>query len=572
MTAAALALCRRARGTGAAWDWNGAPALGALLVGGADAGAFLQAQLTSDVAALGSGTGQLSARLDRKGALVAWFSLHRLPEQGQPFPAYLVLLPRAEIPRLADDLGRYVIAEDVLLEDVSAEFDGVVVQGPEAADRLAGLDEFGVRVEAAGWTIARSFTGDPGWLRLVPRGERLDVPFPSGGADPDHPEARDLAWHWLRVEAGWPLVGVDLPAGARVLPQTGLEDRVVSTTKGCYLGQEVVARIRTYGSVPQALRGLVFPDLPGDAMPPFPAPGAKLAAPDGAKLGTWASGALSVAWERPVALAYLGREQRTPGTRLQVALADGAAATAEVVLLPFHDATDQGARARRLHERAVHLFSRGDDDRAVALLEEAIALDPGYAEAYEALGVMLGRRERFAEAIDVFRRLEEIAPEEPMVHTNLSLFYMKIGDKDEAERQKAQATMKRFAGLDGEREAAAHAAEEAGARRADAERKLAMFAEVLEIDPDDPLALMGMGNALVALDRLEEAEPHLARACAVQKDNSAAYAAHGKVLERLGRADAARRVFAAGVAVASRKGDLMPLREMEHRLLVLEAG
>ena len=99
-----------------------------------------------------------------------------------------------------------------------------------------------------------------------------------------------------------------------------------------------------------------------------------------------------------------------------------------------------------------------------------------------------------------------------------------------------------------------------------------MFAEVLEIDPDDPLALMGLGNALVALERLEEAEPHLARACAVQKDNSAAFAAHGKLLERLGRSDEARAVFTAGVQVASRKGDLMPLREMEHRLLVLRAG
>ena len=69
-----------ASATGLCWAWDGAPGLGALLVAGRDAGFFLQAQLTSDVAALGPGTGQLSARLDRKGALVAWFSLHRLPE------------------------------------------------------------------------------------------------------------------------------------------------------------------------------------------------------------------------------------------------------------------------------------------------------------------------------------------------------------------------------------------------------------------------------------------------------------------------------------------------------------
>ncbi|MFN2370864.1 MAG: tetratricopeptide repeat protein, partial [Candidatus Krumholzibacteriia bacterium] len=454
MSAGALDLCRRARTAQLAWAWDEAPALGALLVAGPDAVAFLQAQLTSDVAALAPGAGQLSARLDRKGALAAWFSLHRLPDQGQPFPSYLLILPRAGIAPLAADLGQYVIAQDVLLEDVSGEFAGVVVQGPDAAAPLAGLAGLGVRAEASGWTIARSFTGDPGFLRLAPRGAAAaDLPAADGA------DGRDLAtaWHWLRVEAGWPQVGIDLAPGERVLPQTGLEDRTVSWTKGCYLGQEVVARIRTYGSVPQALRGLVLADLPGDALPALPVPGAILAGPDGAKLGTWASGALSIAWEHPVALAYLGREQRAPGTRLDVALADGGATTAEVILLPFHDATDQAARARRLHERAVHLFSRGQDGRAVALLEEAVTLDPGYAEAYEALGVILGRGERFHEAIDVFRRLEEIAPDDPMVHTNLSLYYMKIGDKDEAERQKAAATMKRFAGLDGEKTAREHA-------------------------------------------------------------------------------------------------------------------
>ena len=567
MNAAALDLCRRARAAGLAWDWQGAPALGALLVTGADAGVFLHAQLTSDVLALAPGEGQLSARLDRKGALMAWFSLHRLPEQGQPFATYLAVLPQAEIPGLLADLEPFVISEDVLLEDASQEFAGVVVQGPETAAELGGMAEHRVRAEPAGWLIARSFTGDPGFLRLVPRGRAPESPWPPVDADP----AARTAWQWLRVEAGWPLLGVDLAAGARVLPQTGLEDRTVSYTKGCYLGQEVIARIRTYGSVPQALRGLVFGDLPADVLPTFPAPGSDLTEAGGAKLGAWASGALSVAWERPVALAYLGREQRTPGTELGVMLADGATARAEVVLLPFHDATDHAERARRLHERAVHLFSRGEDGRAVALLEEAIGLDPAYAEAYEALGVILGRGERFHEAIDIFRRLEEIAPDEPMVHTNLSLFFMKIGDKDEAERQKAQATLKRFAGLDGEKQARDMAEAEVAARRADAERKLAMFAEVLDIDPDDPLALMGLGNALVALDRLDEAEPHLARACAVQKDNSAAFAAHGKVLERLGRTAEARAVFEAGVKVASRKGDLMPLREMEHRLLVLRA-
>ena len=555
-------ICRQARSHPFAADWQGAPALGALFMGGIDAPDFLQAQLTSDVAALAPGQGHLSARLDRKGALVAWFSLHRLPAQGQPFPTYLAILPRAGITHLADDLSRSVINEDLLLENVSDEFDGLVVQG-----RAGDLPEFSVRAEPAGWTIVRSFIGDPGWLRLVPRGAAR--PVADDVASWRNDEAHATAWDWLTLEAGWPQMGVDLPAGKRVLPQTGLEDHVLSTTKGCYLGQEVVARIRTYGSVPEALRGLVFMDLDPESLPAFPVPGTALRGKDGGKLGTWARGALSVARARPIALAFLDRHHRTPGMILETDLAGGAMTRAEVVLLPFHSVGDEPERARHLHEQAVQSFSRGQDDTAVSLLEEALRLDPGHAETYEALGVILGRNERYHEAIAIFTRLEEIAPLEPMVHTNLSLFYMKLGDREEAERQLARATEKRFAGLDDAMAAQERAGAEAAARHADAERKSIMFGEVLEVDPDDPLALMGLGNALAELEDFAAAEPHLARACAVQHDNSAAFATHGKVLERLGRDAEAADVYRQGVVVASRKGDLMPLREMEHRLLML---
>ena len=83
---------------------------------------------------------------------------------------------------------------------------------------------------------------------------------------------------------------------------------------------------------------------------------------------------------------------------------------------------------------------------------------------------------------------------------------------------------------------------------------------------------MGAGNALTTLERHAEAEPLLARARAGQKDNSPLYLAHGRVLELLGREEEAAEAYRAGVTVASRKGDLQPLREMEHRLLMLTAA
>ncbi len=70
----------------------------------------------------------------------------------------------------------------------------------------------------------------------------------------------------------------------------------------------------------------------------------------------------------------------------------------------------------------------------------------------------------------------------------------------------------------------------------------------------------------------DEAETHYARAASADASNSAVYLAHGKVLEALGRESDAERIFRAGMEVASRKGDLMPLKEMEHRALLLSAA
>jgi len=203
-------------------------------------------------------------------------------------------------------------------------------------------------------------------------------------------------------------------------------------------------------------------------------------------------------------------------------------------------------------------------------LQEAVTLDTGLTEAWEALGVVLGRMERYHEAIDIFRRLEELAPDEPMVNTNLSLFSMKLGDKEEAEKQKALATLKKFGSGLTAKEIAVRDETRRREKAADARRRKALFAEVLELDPVDGPALMGMGGALFDLGEAEEAEPYLAKACEVMGDSSPLFVSHGRVLEGLGRRGEAVDVYRRGIAVAARKGDLMPLRELEHRLFLLE--
>ena len=159
-----------------------------------------------------------------------------------------------------------------------------------------------------------------------------------------------------------------------------------------------------------------------------------------------------------------------------------------------------------------------------------------------------------------------------MVNTNLSLYFMKIGDKESAEAEAARAMQKDMAGKTG-RSVDSETLDRVMAEQqeADARRKKEMFGQVLEIDPEDPVALFGMGNAAAALREWESAISAYARAIAAEAENSALYLAQGKALEQVGRGAEAEAAYRAGMEVASRKGDLMPLKEMEHRVLLLTA-
>ncbi|HYF48247.1 MAG TPA: tetratricopeptide repeat protein [Planctomycetota bacterium] len=603
----AVSLARKTRETGI---FAQLPDMGVLRVTGADAATFLHSQLTNEVEALKPGEGNLSARVTRTGALLRYFSLHRMPE---PEEGFVLLLEKDGIAPLQSDLEKFAISDDVSFADLSAEYSVIALQGPQAAafaegicgklgaeknESWADLPENAIRFMGPDvLVVARSLTGDPGYLLLVEtppptpslkgRGEQqqgvldtLMTKLASAAIEKNwvYLQGADLepVLETLRIEAGIVKIGPDAQQGKLVLPETGMENVLVSYSKGCYLGQEVIARIRTYGSVPWVLRGLVFltsapaPVPQGERGEQIPPPHSDVILEDGKKAGTWASRAFSPVLNAPVALAYLDRTNRTPGTILKIRMSDGSIASARVQLLPFYKASDLKSRVAFLHDRAIRLFSDGKDDEAITMLEQALRLDPTFSDGYEALGVILGRSGRFNDAIEIFKRLEEVAPDEPMVHTNLSLYYMKIGDKEKAEEEKARATVKQFSRFGNLAKEQEREKQEREAKRGDALRKKAMFEEVLGIDPEDPIALFGLGNALSTLEQWSDAEAALAKACAVQKDNSAAYLAHGKALEMLNRNADALAVYKTGMAVASKKGDLMPLKEMERRSLLLE--
>jgi len=595
---------------------------------GADVATWLQSQSTNDVLALDSGQGHHNAVLDRQGRVQASFTLHRWQDE------YWLLVSRDAAPPLLQHLDDHLFIEDVTMEDNGNEVDQVILQGPETLPFLAGM--LGVNHVAANQLLPaaphgvhpiellgfealafrESLTGEDGYLFVLEKGRGADLVDALRNAHTHTPPCRvsPHAAEVLRIEAGIPKFGVDLDPST-VINETPLESECVAYDKGCYLGQEVVARLKSRGSLKRALVGLSFrrnPDSPPattssddpmNATPPHregehtreprdghwaqqqpSLPGAERRGNldlrelpqalflDNKKVGVLTSFCDSPTLEAPIALAYLDRDHRTPGETFQLEIR-GQHYPATVRLLPFVESFTRAERARHLYDRALDLFQRDPDDTdpsAIPMLETAILLDPEFEDAYEVLGVILHRHARTDDAIRIMTELVRLNPDCLMAHTNLSVFYVAKGMIQEAEEEKAKAAVLEIQKLSNERAAQEAADAERERLAAEARERIGMFQEVLEIDPDDAVATFGLGKAYIQLNDFDAALPHLERAVALQQDYSAAWLDLAKCHEFLGHAADARATYERGIQVASRKGDLMPMREMERRLKALD--
>lgn len=257
-------------------------------VEGPDAAAFLHGLLSNDVAGLAPGGSAEALLLDAKGHVQAAIGVHR----DGPDAFTLVVAP-ADGDAVAAALERYHFSEDLEL------------LGPEAAWALTVVG----MPPPAGPSVPGIL---PGSVRVVVDDPAAAGAALSGGQAP--PEALEMA----RVAAGVARVGVDT-GPATLVQEAALEDRAVSFTKGCYLGQETVARLQFRGRANRALRGLLL----GTA----PEPGAAVTA-GGREVGRVTSVARTPDLG-PIGLAILRREV-APGDEVEAG-----GATGRVADLPF---------------------------------------------------------------------------------------------------------------------------------------------------------------------------------------------------------------------------------------------
>ncbi|HKF83682.1 MAG TPA: glycine cleavage T C-terminal barrel domain-containing protein [Solirubrobacterales bacterium] len=289
---------------------------GLLVVSGAEAAEYLQGQLTNDIEAIEPGDGAYAALLDRKGHMQADMRVLR-PGEGPEL--WLDLEPEG-LEAARRHLQMYKIGREVDVADARGERVLLSLIGPRSAE-IAGsapLPENACESVTVGGAACLAVGTAEGIDLFVPAAERdrAGEALLTAGAVEVSPEAAEI----IRIEAGRPRYGSEM--GSETMPaEAGIVEHAVSFTKGCYIGQETVARLHYKGKPNRHLRGLRFraPARPGEVL----RVGEK-------EVGTIGSAAVSPALG-PIGLAILRREAE-PGATVAVG-EDGV--TAEVVALPF---------------------------------------------------------------------------------------------------------------------------------------------------------------------------------------------------------------------------------------------
>ena len=306
---------------------------GLIVVSGRDRASYLQGLLTNDVVALTAGQGCYAAYLTAQGRMISDLWVYELGD------TMLLVLPRTTKDVVLAKLDQFIFSEDVQLGDLSDTFASLSVVGPDAARLLAhalGVDA----ADLDGWplhgnrrwvvdgqpviVVRSADLGEPGFelvASLAQVGALGTALRALGAVDVDDDTAETL-----RVEGGVPLFGRDMDEETIPL-EAGIEERAISFTKGCYVGQEVIIRVlhRGHGRVARRLVGLTL--APQQDVPPS---GTTLHADDKV-VGEVTSSTWSPALGQPIALGYVKRDL----AQAECVVLTATGVEARVTALPF---------------------------------------------------------------------------------------------------------------------------------------------------------------------------------------------------------------------------------------------
>jgi len=303
---------------------------GLIEVGGGDRVRWLDGMLSNDVVSLRAGgerSGCYATTLTAKGRIVA--DLHVLARA----ETFWLETAAAAVTRLLEHFERHLIADDVALRDISSSVDRLAVEGPLAAQLLERAAGTALDLAADGCAVVRigeteivaaryGWSGELGFQLLVPAGsgEAVAREIEAAGSEAASIRMCEKTLEIMRIEAGIPRFGAEIDE--TVLPAEARLGSAVARSKGCYVGQEVVARMEAAGRVSHLLVGLAL----GDG--PIPQRGSEITL-NGKRVGEVTSSCRS-ALAGAIALGFVRAAHSATGTALCAA-----DRPARVVALPF---------------------------------------------------------------------------------------------------------------------------------------------------------------------------------------------------------------------------------------------
>jgi len=306
---------------------------GLLQVTGPDRLSFLQGMLSNDLRALKPFAGQYATLLTQQGKVIA--DVRVLCAMNSFYLDFFESLKE----KILAHLNRYLVADEVEIADRSTEYATLSIQGSQSEAllrKLVGQAELPahslqhamVNVDAtATCAVYASHTGETGFDLIAPIANLPNIAHRLTEAGKQFAAAwvGEEAQNILRIEAGIPRYGVDFTED-NLLLEVGFDD-AVSFTKGCYLGQEVVERIRSRGHVNKKLVGLTLEGQESAS------PRDVIAFAD-KPVGTISSSVQSPALGKPIALGYVNKDYWNPDTSLTINH-NGILVGARVTDLPF---------------------------------------------------------------------------------------------------------------------------------------------------------------------------------------------------------------------------------------------
>ncbi len=484
-------------------------------VTGADREHFFQGQVTNDLELLKIGEGQATARLNRTGKVQSFFTIAKLEDK------LLILCSKDQVENILSDFNKFIIMDDVELTALNEKV-------------FIHLNYFLTNSHPHLFTFMFY-----GMNAALGTNEFSGVPY----ANQDELEE-------VRFLNGYPKWKQDVDE-SNFVNDSFLNEIGISYKKGCFLGQETVAKIENNRGAAYYPTLLV---LSGNTLLPK-----KEFFIDDKKAG-------EINYQKDNLLQVsLFRDFRVEGKSVVINVS-GQNYEAIVHYLPYYKNQSRVALADELYHLGVEEFQKTHVDSAMDFMKQAILFNPEHSDAYESIGVILGRKERYEEAIEWMDKLLTVKSSSVMAHTNKSLFLMKMGKIEEAEAEKGLATVKSFSYFGEEAKLKKALEEEKKKKEADILRREGMFKQVLEIDPDDTVALYGMGDIAFYRENFKEAVTNLERVVVLDEKYSAAYLLLGKSLEASGNLERAMQVYKKGIDVASKRGDMMPANDMQSRL------